>query len=249
VSGRLQDRVAVVTGAAGGMGRAAAIRLANEGAVIEIIDLKDSSAVVNEIKAAGGKANAQVADCTDEAQIDRAVKQIEARQGRIDILVNNAGILSGRKPWHSISKEEMNRFVQINFMGYFLVTKAMYPLIKKSKTPRVINVASRTYFLANPGQMAYVASKGAVLGFTRVLAKELGDDGIPVNAVMPGMVATPGTLEHSQEEAFNRVMNNQAIKKRVYPEHLAALIAFLASDDAEMITGQTILCDGGGYLI
>ena len=143
----------------------------------------------------------------------------------------------------------MNRYVQTNFMGYFLVTKAMYPLIKKSKTPRVINVASRTYFLANPGQMAYVASKGAVLGFTRVLARELGDDGISVNAVMPGMVATPGTLEHSQEEAFNRVMNNQAIKKRVLPEHLAALIAFLASDDAEMITGQTILCDGGGYLI
>ena len=82
------------------------------------------------------------------------VKEIEARQGRVDILVNNAGILSGRKPWHTISKEEMNRFVQINFMSYFLVTKAMYPLIKKSKTTRVINVASRTYFLANPGHMA-----------------------------------------------------------------------------------------------
>ena len=109
-------------------------------------------------------------------------------------------------------------------------------------------VASRTYFLANPGQMAYVASKGAVMGMTRVLAKEMGEQGIPVNAVMPGMVATPGTTEHSQEEAFNRVMGNQAIKKRVTPEHLAALIAFLASDDAELITGQMILCDGGGYL-
>jgi len=249
MSGRLQDRVAVVTGAAGGMGRAAAIRLASEGAAVEIIDLKDASPVVKEIQAARGQANAMTADCTDEAQIAHAVKEIESRHGRVDILVNNAGILSGRKPWNTISKEEMNRYVQVNFMGYFLVTKALYPLIKKSKTPRVINVASRTYFLANPGQMAYVASKGAVLGFTRVLARELGDDGIPVNAVMPGMVATPGTMEHSQEEAFNRVMNNQAIKKRVQPEHLAALIAFLASDDAEMITGQTILCDGGGYLI
>jgi NAD(P)-dependent dehydrogenase (short-subunit alcohol dehydrogenase family) len=90
----------------------------------------------------------------------------------------------------------------------------------------VIMVASRTYFLANPGQMAYVASKGAVMGMTRVLAKEMGEQGIPVNAVMPGMVATPGTTEHSQEEAFNRVMGNQAIKKRVQPEHLAGLIAF-----------------------
>ena len=249
MSGRLQDRVAVVTGAAGGMGRAAAIRLASEGAAVEIIDLKDATPVVKEIQAAGGKANAMTGDCTDEAVIARAAKEIETRHGCVDILVNNAGILSGRKPWHTISKEEMNRYVQVNFMGYFLVTKAMYPLIKKSKTPRVINVASRTYFMANPGQMAYVASKGAVLGFTRVLARELGDDGIPVNAVMPGMVATPGTMEHSQEEAFNRVMNNQAIKKRVLPEHLAALIAFLASDDAELITGQTILCDGGGYLI
>ena len=167
----------------------------------------------------------------------------------MDILVNNAGILSGRKPWHTLTRAEVERYVEVNYVGYFLVTKAMYPLIKRSKTPRVINVASRTYFLANAGQMAYVASKGAVMGFTRVLAKELGEDGIPVNAVMPGMVATPGTMAHSQEEAFNRVMNNQAIKRRVLPEHLAALIAFLASDDAEMITGQTILCDGGGYLI
>lgn len=249
MSGRLQDRIAVITGAGGGLGRAAAIRLASEGAVIEIIDLKDPSEVVSEIRATGGDANCSIADCTDESQIARAVKEIEGRRGRVDILVNNAGILSGRKPWHTLTKEEMNRYVQTNFMNYFLVTKAMYPLIKKSKTPRVINVASRTYFLANPGQMAYVASKGAVLGFNRVLARELGEDGIPVNAVMPGMVATPGTTEHSQEEAFNRVMNNQAIKKRVQPEHLAALIAFLASDDAEMITGQTILCDGGGYLI
>ena len=249
MSGRLEDRVAVVSGAAAGLGRAAALRLASEGAVVEILDLKDASAVVNEIAAAGGKAKSILCDCTDEAQIARATKEIEDRHGRVDILVNNAGILTGRKPWHTITQEEMNRYVQVNFMGYFLVTKAIYPLIKKSQTPRVINVASRTYFLANPGQMAYVASKGAVLGFTRVLAKELGEDGIPVNAVMPGMVATPGTREHSQEEAFNRVMNNQAIKKRVQPEHLAAFIAFLASDDAEMITGQTIICDGGGYLI
>ena len=136
------------------------------------------------------------------------------------------------------------RFAQVNYIGYFLISKAIYPLLKKSQCGRIINVASRTYFLANPGQMAYVAAKGAVMGMTRVLAKELGDDNITVNAVAPGMIATPGTLEHSQEEAFNRVMNNQAIKKRGTPAHLAGLIAFLASDDAEMITGQMILCDG-----
>jgi NAD(P)-dependent dehydrogenase (short-subunit alcohol dehydrogenase family) len=124
----------------------------------------------------------------------------------------------------------------------------MYPLLKKSKAGRVINVASRTFFLANPGQMAYVAAKGAVWGMTRVLAKELGEENITVNAVAPGMIATPGTQAHSKEEAFDRVMQNQAIKKRGKPEHLANLIAFLASDEAEMITGQFMLADGGGYL-
>jgi NAD(P)-dependent dehydrogenase (short-subunit alcohol dehydrogenase family) len=248
MDGRLKNRIAVVTGAATGLGKAAAIRLASEGAIVEILDLKDGSAAVAEIKAAGGDAHSTVCDCTDESQLAAAAKEIEQRRGHVDILVNNAGILSGRKPWHTLSKEEVERFVNVNYVGYFLATKAFYPLILKSKTPRVIMVASRTYFLANPGQMAYVASKGAVMGMTRVLAKEMGEQGIPVNAVMPGMVATPGTMEYSQEEAFNRVMGNQAIKKRVTPEHLAGSIAFLASDDAELITGQIILCDGGGYL-
>ena len=244
----LKDRVAVVSGAASGIGRAAAKRLAAEGAKIEILDIKDPSDTVNEIRAAGGEANAQICDVTKEDQIAEAVKAIGRRHERVDILVNNAGILSGRTPWHQLTYEELNRFVQINYLGYFNVSKAVYPLLKNSRHGRVINVASRTYFLANPGQMAYVAAKGAVMGMTRVMAKELGEEGITVNAVAPGMVATPGTEAHSNEEAFNRVMMNQAIKKRVTPEHFAGLIAFMASDDAEMITGQMILCDGGGYL-
>lgn len=244
----LKDRVAVVTGAASGIGRAAAIRLAAEGARIEILDLKDASEACEEIRGLGGEAHSSICDVTSESQIAEAVAGINDRHGRVDILVNNAGILSGRTPWHELSYDEVNRFVQINYIGYFLVSKAIYPLLKKSRCGRLINVASRTYFLANPGQMAYVAAKGAVMGMTRVMAKEMGEDGITVNAVAPGMIATEGTMAHSNEEAFNRVMQNQAIKKRGRPEHLAALIAFLAGDDAEMITGQMILCDGGGYL-
>ena len=245
---RLKNKIAVVTGGALGMGRGAAVKLAAEGAAVEILDLQDATALCEEIRKNGGTASAQVCDTTDEAGLARAAAGIEKRHGRIDILVNNAGILQGRAPWHSTSREEMNRFLQVNFMGYFLATKALYPLLKKSSAGRVINVASRTFFLANPGQMAYVAAKGAVWGMTRVLAKELGEEGITVNAVAPGMIATPGTEAHSKEEAFNRVMQNQAIKKRGKPEHLAALIAFLASDEADMITGQFMLADGGGYL-
>ena len=245
---RFENRAAVITGAATGIGSAAAERLAAEGAIIEILDIKDAVETVQAIVDSGGQAAAQICDVTNQGQIAAAVSAIETRHQKIDILVNNAGILSGRTPWHQLSYEEMNQFVQVNYLGYFNVSKALYPLLKKSGHGRIINVASRTYFLANPGQMAYVASKGAVMGMTRVMAKELGEEGITVNAVAPGMVATPGTEAHSNEEAFNRVMMNQAIKKRVTPEHLAGLIAFIASDDAEMITGQFILCDGGGYL-
>jgi NAD(P)-dependent dehydrogenase (short-subunit alcohol dehydrogenase family) len=238
----------VVSGAATGIGKAIAVRLAAEGALVEILDIKDAGKTCDEIRSTGRQADCVICDVTKEDQIRQAVDAISARHGRVDILVNNAGILSGRTPWHELSYDDVNRFVQINYIGYFLVSKAIYPLLKKSKCGRLINVASRTYFLANPGQMAYVAAKGAVMGMTRVMARELGEEGITVNAVAPGMVATPGTQAHSNEEAFDRVMMNQAIKKRVQPEHLAALVAFLASDDAELITGQMILCDGGGYL-
>ncbi|HEV8369331.1 MAG TPA: 3-oxoacyl-ACP reductase FabG [Pyrinomonadaceae bacterium] len=244
----LDGRVAVVSGAATGIGRAIAARLAAEGAHVEILDLQDASSTCEEIRATGGTANSEICDVTKEDQIAAAVKAIEDRHGVVDILINNAGILSGRQPWQSLSYEEVNRFVQVNYIGYFLVTKAIYPLLKKSSHGRLINIASRTYFLANPGQMAYVAAKGAVMGMTRVLAKEMGEDNITVNSVAPGMVATPGTLAHSPEDRFDQIMLNQAIKKRVQPEHLAALVAFIASDEAELITGQMILCDGGGYL-
>jgi NAD(P)-dependent dehydrogenase (short-subunit alcohol dehydrogenase family) len=247
--GRLDGRVAVVTGAAGGMGQGIALKLAAEGAALELLDLKPCDDTLSQLRAAGARAEAQACDVTDEASIAAAMAAIDARHGRIDILVNNAGLLQGRKPWHQQTRAEVERFLQVNFVGYFLVTQAAYPGLQQSAAGRVINVASRTYFLANPGQLAYVASKGAVMGMTRVLAKELGPENITVNAVAPGMIATPGTREHSVEEAFDRVMQNQAIRKRGEPRHLAGLIAFLASDEAELITGQFLLCDGGGYLL
>lgn len=246
--GRLDNRIAIITGGAKGLGRAAAIRLASEGAQIGTIDFADASETVNEINKTGGTAEAFKADVTSEEQVTQAFEAIGRRFGHIDILVNNAGILSPRKAWNEWTKQELERYIQINYLGYFNCAKAAYSLLKQSRHGRLINVASRTFFMGNPGQLPYVASKGAVQGLTWNLARELGPDNITVNAVMPGMVPTEGTLQYNQQDAYDRVMGNQAIKKQVMPEHLAGLIAFIASDDAEMITGQTIICDGGGYL-
>jgi NAD(P)-dependent dehydrogenase (short-subunit alcohol dehydrogenase family) len=246
----LDGRIAVVTGAATGLGADAAIRLASGGAIVELLYRnRDAASVVEKIKSSGGSAYAQKCDVTDEAQIARCAAEIEKRHGLIDILVNNAGSLPPRTPWHQLTREDVDRTFQTNFVGYFLVAKAFYPLLKRSRHGRLINIASRTFYLGSPGLLAYVASKGAVMGMTRVLAKELGDDGITVNCLAPGMIATPATEALHSDERFEQTMQIQAIKKRVQPRHVSSMIAFLASDEAEMITGQCILCDGGGYMM
>ena len=247
----LNGRVAAVTGGARGMGKAAVERLAEEGVKVAILDILEDEAkqVAEAVSKSGGTAAAWKADTTDEAQLAAAFQGIEQQWGGLDILVNNAGLIAPRKDWQSWTKEEVERFADVNYIGYFLTIKAAYPLLKKAaRRGRVINVASRTFFMGNPGQTPYVSAKGAVIGLSWNMAKELGGDGITVNAVMPGQVATPGTRQYNEEEMFNRTMQSQAIKERVEPQHMADLIAFLASDDAKMISGQSIVCDGGGLL-
>ena len=241
----LNGRVAIVTGGARGLGKAAAERLAEEGVKVGILDLREDEA--QEVAQAVGGA-AFKCDTTDEAQLAAAVEGVHAQLGGPDILVNNAGLIAPRKEWTSWTKQELARFAEVNYIGYFLAIKAAHPYLKASGRGRIINVASRTFFMGNPGQTPYVSAKGAVIGLSWNMAKELGGDNITVNAVMPGQVATPGTLEYNDEAMFERTMQNQAIKARVYPEHLASLIAFLASDDAAMISGQSIVVDGGFLL-
>ncbi len=241
----LQGRIAVVTGGARGLGRAAVDRLAQEGVKVAILDIQEDEARAA-AEAVGGVAFN--CDTTDEAQLAAAIKGVEERFGGLDILVNNAGLIAPRKEWTTWTKQELARFAEVNYIGYVLTIKAAYPLLRKSAHGRIINIASRTFFMGNPGQTPYVASKGAVVALTWNMTRELGDDGITVNSVMPGQVETPGTAAFNPPEAFERTMQNQAIKKRVYPSHLAGLIAFLASDDAEMISGQSIVVDGGGLL-
>jgi NAD(P)-dependent dehydrogenase (short-subunit alcohol dehydrogenase family) len=154
--------------------------------------------------------------------------------GGIDVLVNNAGLLSGRRSFLEVDKEEMLRYFTVNTVGYLHLAQSCFPHLRDSPhAGRIVNVSSRTFFIGSPGQLAYVASKGGVFGLTRVLARELGDHKITVNAVMPSQVATPGTEEHSGPEMFASTMSAQAIKEFVRPEDFAGIVAFLASDDGQ----------------
>jgi NAD(P)-dependent dehydrogenase (short-subunit alcohol dehydrogenase family) len=240
---RLAGRVAIVTGGSGGLGRGIAGRLAAEGCTVASLDIKEPESPL------GAREHFFACDVTDRDAASAAVREVAERFGGLDILVNNAGLLSGRHSFLDVTAEQMHRYFDVNAVGPLLMTQAAYPYLKASgHRGRVINVASRTFFTGNAGQAAYVASKGALTGLTRVLANELGADGITVNAIVPAQVATPGTREHSGEEVFAVTMSKQAIKDYVTPEHFAGLAAYLASPDAVLITGQTMVYDGGGLL-
>ncbi|MDX3694498.1 SDR family oxidoreductase [Streptomyces europaeiscabiei] len=246
MTGRDSPRVAIVTGAAGGLGRAIARRLAADGFTVAALDIAEPDGT-------GGMAGVRPwrCDVSDRAATRRAVEEINEAYGGggIDVLVNNAGLLSGRAPLLEASPEELHRFFAVNAVGPLLMVQACVPWLRTSPhRGRVINVASRTFFTGAPGQIAYVAGKGALIGMTRVMARELGEHRITVNAVAPAQVATPGTRAHSGDEVFAETMSRQAIKEYVTPEHFAGLVSFLASPDAVMVTGQTLVCDGGGLL-
>jgi NAD(P)-dependent dehydrogenase (short-subunit alcohol dehydrogenase family) len=240
---RLAGRVAIVTGGSGGLGRGIAGRLAAEGCTVASLDIKEPASPLAEGE------QFLACDVTDRDAASATVQEVAERFGGLDILVNNAGLLSGRHSFLDVTAEQMHRYFDVNAVGPLLMTQAAYPYLKASEyRGRVINVASRTFFTGNAGHAAYVASKGALTGLTRVLANELGADGITVNAIVPAQVATPGTREHSGEEVFAATMSRQAIKEYVTPEHFAGLAAYLASPDAALITGQTLVYDGGGLL-
>jgi NAD(P)-dependent dehydrogenase (short-subunit alcohol dehydrogenase family) len=231
---------AVVTGGARGIGRALAERLSADGHRVTVLDVEEPED--------GAPTDWLRCDVTEPDQLRAAMETVAGRAGGIDVLVNNAGLISPRRPYQESGKDELLRYLTVNAVGYALATQAAHPWLVAGDRGCVVNVASRTFFTGSPGQLAYVASKGAVIGMTRVLARELGASGVTVNAVMPGQVATPGTEQYNSEEDFDRTMAQQAIRRRVQPEDLAGLVSFLCGPDARMITGQTIICDGGGYL-
>ncbi|MEK4305366.1 3-oxoacyl-[acyl-carrier-protein] reductase [Oceanobacillus sp. FSL K6-0251] len=242
----LQGQTAVVTGASRGIGRAIALELSKNGANV-IVNYSGSEAkaeeVVGEIQELGVKAVKVQANISEEESVKQLMKQAVEEFGSIDILVNNAGITKDNLLMR-MKEDEFDQVIQTNLKGTFLCTKAVTRQMMKQKSGRIINVASIVGVSGNPGQANYVAAKAGVIGLTKTTAKELASRNILVNAVAPGFISTDMTdlLSEEQQESLLQLVPLARLGK---PEDVARVVRFLASEDANYITGQTIHIDGG----
>ena len=243
--GRMDQRVAIVTGGAGYLGRSHALHLASEGASVVIADLADGSSVVEEIQAAGGKAISVITDVSDEDSVQGMVDATLSEYGRIDALLNNAAIVNGiQKPWTDISTEEWRRNIDVDLTSMFLCCTAVFPTMKAQSYGRIINISSGTVVLGFPNFLHYVTAKSGAVGFSRALASEVGCDNVTVNTIMVGLYPhdLPGI---DIESVTEQCVAMQAIKRVGQPEDLSAALTFFLSEDAGWITGQSIAVDGG----
>ena len=247
---RLKDKVAIITGAARGIGAAFAIGFGKEGAKVVIGDIRDGQKIVDAIEKAGGQALYLKTDVTKQDQCNALAQAAVDRFGSIDILINNAGTLVTIKPFMEVTTEEWMQIMETNTLGPFHCTKAVFPYMKE-KGGRIINISSGTVFEGVPGLPHYLASKGAVMAFTRGMARELGDYNINVNSIAPGFTHSEGGDEFDRNKRFPSVpldevqMPMRCIKRPTYPEDLVGTAIYLAGDDSKLITGQLIIHDGG----
>ena len=244
---RLRDRVVIVTGGATGIGRAYGVGVAAEGARVVVADVVDAKRVVKEIEARGAQALGIECDVSREADTLRMATETLARFGRIDVLVNNAALYGTlkRRPLMEIPVEEWDRVMAVNLRGLFLCARAVFPAMKAQGKGSIINVASGTFFKGVPNYIHYTTSKGGVVGFTRSLARELGDAGIRVNAIAPGFTLSGENEKNISQEGKDANVRMRMIKRAEVPADLVGTVVFLASDDSAFITGQTIVVDGG----
>ncbi|GIK42585.1 MAG: 3-oxoacyl-ACP reductase [Chloroflexota bacterium] len=243
---RLKGKVVIVTGAARNIGRVYALGLARAGAEVVAADILDCSETVAEVEAAGGKALNVRVDVTDEAATGQMVQATVDRFGRIDGLVNNAAIFHDitLNPFYKISGNEWDRLMAVNLKGPFNCSKAVFPVMKNQGYGRIINIASNTVYKGTEGFLHYVTSKSGVLGFTRALARECGPHGINVNAVAPDYI--PHERDDQERPEHDLMIQSQRIiQRRQLPEDVLGTVLFLLSSDADFITGQTLLVNGG----
>jgi NAD(P)-dependent dehydrogenase (short-subunit alcohol dehydrogenase family) len=239
------ERVAVVTGAAAGLGQAYAVRVAREGAKVVVADRDDGTDTVSAIREAGGEAHFVACDVSSEESVGELAARTTELVGRCDILINNAGV-SPNVSWDDLTFTEWRRTLSINLDSMFLTCKAFCGGMREARFGRVVNISSNTFGLVIPGFVHYVASKGGVVGFTRALATDLGGYGITVNAVLPGLTQTATTMAMWEGTSlFADMAQQQAIQRPGVPADLEGVVSFLASEDARWVTGQTIVVDGG----
>lgn len=247
----MKDKVVIITGAAGGLGRTFALAFAKEGATIVVSDINEKAAreTVELIEKAGSTAIAIKTDVSDESSTRQLAKQTVDTFGKIDVLINNAAIYAGveRKPFYEISEQEWDLVMNVNLKGTWLCSKAVVPFMKETGG-KIVHISSATVMSGSPNWAHYVASKGGVIGLTRSMAREVGDFNINVNAVAPGFTLTDASLGLMTDAASYGV-NRGAIKRASKAEDIVGAVLFLSSENADFISGQTLIVDGGKQFI
>jgi NAD(P)-dependent dehydrogenase (short-subunit alcohol dehydrogenase family) len=247
MSGSLGGKVAVVTGAAQGIGNAIARGLAAEGARIVVADLNRAAEAAQEFADGIGL----TVDVADEGQVEAMAQEVVERCGSIDILVNNAGLYASlqMRPFTEIPVEEWRQVMEVNVLSMFLTTRAVVPRMREQGGGRIVNISSGTPFRGVPFLLHYVTSKGAIVALTRALAKELGRDDVLVNCVAPGFTMSDGVREHPEViEALRDIsVSSRTLQRDQEPEDVVGAVVFLCGPGATFVTGQTIVIDGGQY--
>jgi len=239
----VQDKVVIVTGGAGEMGSAIARRLASEGAKVVIADIADGSALADELSKDGDAVYVKT-DVTSQESTEAMAKAAIDAYGRIDAIVNNAGLFTA-KPWDDLTLADWRERFAVNVEGTYLTTRAVVPAMTEQGGGKIINIGSDTVWMGTPGFAHYVASKGAVLAFTRAIANELGPRGITSVFVSPTLLDTPGTRSAFAQGHFDYVLSHTPIGRFESPEDVTGLIVFLVSDDAAFVNGAAINIGGG----
>jgi NAD(P)-dependent dehydrogenase (short-subunit alcohol dehydrogenase family) len=249
-SGRLQGKVAIITGAAQGIGAEYARALAAEGAAVVAADVLDANPVASAINEKGGKAHAVHCDVTDPASVKAMIATTLERFGRLDILVNNAAMFGNvkRKPFEEIESAEWDRMMAVNVRGAFECAKAVAPTMRSQKYGKIVNIASGTVFKGQTMLLHYVTSKGAIVAMTRSLARELGDDGIRVNTLAPGLVMSENVKNNWAPNQVQGTVNSRAIKRELTPEDMCGTLIYLCSPESDFVTGQVLVVDGGAVM-